>query len=232
MTNADVVRNCQAAHQARIVPCSHCVTAALADVEAAGFARALKIAREVVAKVKPVYLLADEELCRNCGERWPRQDTKPTDGAETAGIGLTTPVPIGLASEMSREEKRIARERISPTPRAETVWEPECPGPECLMCSGEACNLCGAGCWSRRQDCEHDSVERHEDPRAETAGDCACPTDTPAAFRAKGIHAITCPLRKPAGECVFNEMLSCICDRGTRGCDVRHGKPAGPGEGA
>lgn len=37
---------------------------------------------------------------------------------------------------------------------------------ECMVCSGEACNLCGAGCWSNRRDCEHDVIERHEDHSA------------------------------------------------------------------
>ena len=32
---------------------------------------------------------------------------------------------------------------------------------ECLFCTGEACDLCGAGCWSNVDDCEHDVVERH-----------------------------------------------------------------------
>jgi hypothetical protein len=52
----------------------------------------------------------------------------------------------------------------------ETNRYPECPGPECPMCNGEMCNLCGAGCWdyyapSRRvTPCEHDVIERHADP--------------------------------------------------------------------
>lgn len=42
---------------------------------------------------------------------------------------------------------------------------PECPGPDCLMCSGAACNLCGAGCWnSGAPYCDHASDERHEEP--------------------------------------------------------------------
>lgn len=36
---------------------------------------------------------------------------------------------------------------------------------DCPMCSGEACNLCGAGCWdSSVTDCDHDVVERHQYP--------------------------------------------------------------------
>lgn len=33
---------------------------------------------------------------------------------------------------------------------------------DCSMCTGSACNKCGAGCWSQRRDCEHDVMERHE----------------------------------------------------------------------
>lgn len=40
---------------------------------------------------------------------------------------------------------------------------------DCMMCSGEACNLCGAGCWSNRRDCEHDVMERHEEPSSAIA---------------------------------------------------------------
>ena len=32
---------------------------------------------------------------------------------------------------------------------------------DCDYCSGAACNYCGAGCWSGRRDCDHDSAERH-----------------------------------------------------------------------
>lgn len=42
--------------------------------------------------------------------------------------------------------------------------EPECPGPDCMSCSGEACQLCGAGCWNNAgcgHDCEHDVIDRH-----------------------------------------------------------------------
>lgn len=38
---------------------------------------------------------------------------------------------------------------------------------DCMMCSGEACNFCGAGCWNNDPDrprCEHDVLERHEEP--------------------------------------------------------------------
>lgn len=41
----------------------------------------------------------------------------------------------------------------------------ECPGPNCPLCNGEACNMCGAGCWdSSVDDCEHDVIDRHGEP--------------------------------------------------------------------
>jgi hypothetical protein len=42
---------------------------------------------------------------------------------------------------------------------------PECPGPDCKACNGEACDKCGAGCWSDARDCQHDVIERHEYPK-------------------------------------------------------------------
>lgn len=42
---------------------------------------------------------------------------------------------------------------------------PLCPGENCLLCTGEACDKCGAGCWDPSvNDCDHDVVERHEEP--------------------------------------------------------------------
>ena len=44
-------------------------------------------------------------------------------------------------------------------------YTPEDPD-ACMMCSGEACFLCGAGCWdSSVTDCEHDIVDRHRYPK-------------------------------------------------------------------
>lgn len=44
-----------------------------------------------------------------------------------------------------------------------------CPGPECPMCNGEACNLCGAGCWSPGARCQHDVLDRHARAATEAA---------------------------------------------------------------
>jgi hypothetical protein len=43
---------------------------------------------------------------------------------------------------------------------------PECPGPYCSACNGEACWLCGAGITNRygKPPCEHDVIERHKTP--------------------------------------------------------------------
>jgi hypothetical protein len=49
-------------------------------------------------------------------------------------------------------------------------WDRECPGRDCMMCNGEACNLCGAGCWDYNRKargeppCTHDVAQRHTDP--------------------------------------------------------------------
>lgn len=41
---------------------------------------------------------------------------------------------------------------------------------DCLMCSGEACNLCGAGCWNNQAPhCDHDVIERHMEPESMNA---------------------------------------------------------------
>lgn len=35
---------------------------------------------------------------------------------------------------------------------------------DCGACSGEACFLCGAGCWNTSvRDCEHDVIDRHRE---------------------------------------------------------------------
>ncbi len=41
------------------------------------------------------------------------------------------------------------------------VTTSECHTPDCPYCSGEACNLCGAGCWSDKRNCDHDVIDRH-----------------------------------------------------------------------
>jgi len=55
--------------------------------------------------------------------------------------------------------------------RAMTEEEPTCPGPDCPMCNGEACALCGAGTRDRsgEPDCEHDVEQRHTEPTEEDA---------------------------------------------------------------
>lgn len=42
-----------------------------------------------------------------------------------------------------------------------------CPGEECLACTGEACRLCGAGCWAppNSVQCDHDVIDRHQTPK-------------------------------------------------------------------
>lgn len=64
-----------------------------------------------------------------------------------------------------------------------------CDGDDCLMCSGEACNLCGAGCWSNRKDCKHDVMERHEEPETTMT------TTSPALAQQETLER--CPLGHP-----------------------------------
>lgn len=43
----------------------------------------------------------------------------------------------------------------------------ECSSDDCMMCTGEACNKCGAGCWNNDFDrpwCDHGVLERHKEP--------------------------------------------------------------------
>lgn len=82
------------------------------------------------------------------------------------------------------------------------------------MCNGEACDKCGAGCWSNVRDCRHDVLERHEEPETEDrspadAGpvvvgcDLATGADVfvifcPVCLRSDGRHALDCALwRRP-----------------------------------
>ena len=50
---------------------------------------------------------------------------------------------------------------------------PETGDDDCLACSGEACWLCGAGCWSDVDDCEHEVVDRHTG-KADPTMTCVC----------------------------------------------------------
>ena len=51
--------------------------------------------------------------------------------------------------------------------RGRDASTPHCPGPDCMTCSGEACDLCG---YPPRRDgprCEHDVSQRHAYQRRE-----------------------------------------------------------------
>jgi hypothetical protein len=82
----------------------------------------------------------------------------PNDArTEDCGPDAVDPDPFG------EEEPRDTIENLVLTCND----EPECPGEYCKMCNGEACNLCGAGCWANpitmAEPCEHSVDERHED---------------------------------------------------------------------
>lgn len=63
-------------------------------------------------------------------------------------------------AEQAKHAARITPEQV------QKILDKTCPGPDCPMCSGEMCNLCGAGCWSSETSCEHDCMQRHEDAKA------------------------------------------------------------------
>jgi hypothetical protein len=61
--------------------------------------------------------------------------------------------------------EKLRKIRDSKRGQAVALDEPGCPGPDCLMCNGAACNLCGAGCWNNAAPhCDHDGDERHMEP--------------------------------------------------------------------
>lgn len=61
---------------------------------------------------------------------------------------------------------------------AVTTDRPECPGPDCLACNGEACDVCGT---HPDPPCEHDVIERHGFVYLGSWRACACfgPTTDP-----------------------------------------------------
>lgn len=50
--------------------------------------------------------------------------------------------------------------------------DPDCPGPDCPLCNGAACEKCGAGATRNPSvdgvRCDHDTMERHEPPAYQT----------------------------------------------------------------
>jgi len=127
----------------------------------------------------PERYVGEPEACEDCG----RTDAHPLICAITYVCSdccddppFTHPPrdaapPTGAAERDETEGQRATRHaweyalNVKPPGAAEDQpSESVCPSPDCMMCSGEACNKCGAGCWSKRRDCEHDSAERHEEP--------------------------------------------------------------------
>lgn len=89
------------------------------------------------------------------------------------------------------------------TALASAEGRPLCPSSDCLMCSGEACDKCGAGCWNndpKRPRCEHDVLERHEKPR-EAAKDSPAPLIPPGYRLADGWEALGPSTAEQRGKC-------------------------------
>jgi len=101
-------------------------------------------------------ILQEEPNCLNCKQPQPHPGAH-FDGTEfTCDDAPTSHCPscrCHSATPAASEAHAIAR---------------ECPGEDCPMCNGEACNLCGAGCWggmgfgTTKPRCEHDVIERHK----------------------------------------------------------------------
>lgn len=76
-----------------------------------------------------------------------------------AEMSIPHPSPTRVAAKRAKVEKYVLYSRTCGT------LEPvQCPGPHCLLCNGEACDLCGAGLSTDidRPRCEHDVLERHQ----------------------------------------------------------------------
>ncbi|HTE14672.1 MAG TPA: hypothetical protein VK642_06310, partial [Burkholderiales bacterium] len=83
-------------------------------------------------------------------------------------LRMIDPIPTPfLATQLNDLIDRLAAALAAPPsePVAKQEAWAECAGDStCRYCGGEMCNKCGAGCWSHRTDCEHDSLERHHPP--------------------------------------------------------------------
>lgn len=113
---------------------------------------------------------------------YPLDCLSAKDIIESATIGPTRdveilPAPIEFSATISASarvidvecvEYRTIRVELPPLPPAQTCSDCgetllyQCIPDECPMCTGEACNKCGAGCWNPTvADCDHDVLERH-----------------------------------------------------------------------
>lgn len=77
--------------------------------------------------------------------------------AEAILCDLVALGPLYPADTRDLAAVHAAMERALKTIRDD--HDPECPGPYCKMCNGEACALCGAN----GPPCDHDVDDRHRD---------------------------------------------------------------------
>lgn len=69
-------------------------------------------------------------------------------------------ISVGLLWLAVRILERRRREAAEAAFEFDCTWTED--GADCAFCNGEACNLCGAGCWNPSiSDCQHDSYDRH-----------------------------------------------------------------------
>jgi len=99
-------------------------------------------------------------------------------GTLRGGLGIpdSTAETISLLTAYSAAYSAVKEKQK--TVSNEFVMDRDCPSEHCWFCTGEACKLCGAGCWDSaprpspgRPLCEHDVTERHTDAVAISRSD-------------------------------------------------------------
>ncbi len=84
----------------------------------------------------------------------------------------------------------------------------ECPSDRCPMCTGESCDLCGAGSWNNAAEhCEHDVLDRHTYGGSATTPSSDPPTDEHYGHR---VHTRHCPVHRYPGRHVSAENLGSL----------------------
>jgi hypothetical protein len=87
---------------------------------------------------------------RGCSAKIAKESTSE---AEVLGMALMSGW-VSRINEKSRSVEHLCRGQAYACPE------------DCRLCSNEACNYCGAGCWQSpgTTACDHDVVHRHGEP--------------------------------------------------------------------
>jgi hypothetical protein len=79
---------------------------------------------------------------------------------------------------------------------------------DCRMCSGECCNLCGAGCWSSETNCQHDVIDRHKVWHGNTRQVASVPSSEESDWHTNSPRRVIVPTRNQSASVLF--ILLCI----------------------